>query len=307
MPLDGRAPYPHWPLPARPELLYPDGKRMAVYLGVNLEHFVLGHPSTSRSGVTAGLPVDPLNHGWRDYGLRVGFWRMLEAIDRNRLPVSVLINSEAARNYPDVVAAGRERGWAFLGHGRTNSELWTAMDEAEERSRLREIVETLTATTGAAPRGWLGPALSETERTLDLLAEHGFSYSLDWVADDQPFPLLVAGERRFASVPYSIELNDIPAFLDDSLAPDQFARMIVDQFTVLHDEARTRAGAVMCVALHPFLVGQPFRYKYLLEALTAISGHDDVWYANSDEIAQWYLDGPYDVAAAAVEAYRDEH
>lgn len=299
MPLDGDAPYRHWPLPTRPPLVYPGGKRMACYVALNLEHFQLGRASTSRSGVTAGLPVDPLNHGWRDYGVRVGFWRLLKAIDRHRLPVTVLINSEAAKNYPDLVAAGRERGWAFLGHGRTNSELWTGMDEPTERARLEEIVSVLTTTTGTAPKGWLGPALTETENTLELLAELGFTYSLDWVADDQPFPL-IAGDHRFVSVPYSIEINDIPAFLDESLTPEQFTQMVIDQFQVLHEEARTAPGSVMCVSLHPFLVGQPFRYRHLERALEAISGHDDVWYANSDEIAQWYLENRYDAAVEAM-------
>ncbi|WP_336660014.1 polysaccharide deacetylase family protein [Leucobacter sp. USHLN153] len=297
-----REPYRHWPLEGRPRLEYPGGKKMAVYLAVNIEHFDLGRRSTSRTGVTAHLPVDPLNHGWRDYGARVGFWRMLEAIDRFQLPVSTLLNSDAALAYPEIVAEGRDRGWAFLGHGRSNSEMWTGFDEAAERAGLQRIVEVLEATTGSRPKGWLGPALTETEHTIPLLAEHGFTYSLGWVADDQPVPI-DAGGAPFASVPYSIEINDIPVFVDQSLTPADFTDMIVDQFEVLHEESQRRPGAVLAISLHPFLVGQAFRHKHLLAALEAVSGHDDVWYANSDEIADWFLAERHTAAQASIDAY----
>jgi peptidoglycan/xylan/chitin deacetylase (PgdA/CDA1 family) len=295
-------PYRHWPLAGRPPLVYPGGKRMAVYLAVNIEHFDLGRRATSRTSVTADLPVDPLNHGWRDYGARVGFWRMLDAIDRFQLPVSTLLNADAALAYPEIVAEGRDRGWAFLGHGRSNSELWTGFDEATERAKLERIVEVLESTTGSSPNGWLGPALTETSHTIPLLAEHGFSYTLGWVADDQPVPV-DAGGVPFASVPYSIEVNDIPVFIDQALTPADFTEMIVDQFEVLHEEAQTRPGAVFAISLHPFLVGQAFRHKHLLEALEAVSGHGDVWYANSDEIAEWFLREKHDEAQASIDAY----
>ncbi|WP_326569392.1 polysaccharide deacetylase family protein [Amycolatopsis rhabdoformis] len=297
-----REPYRHWPIDGRPELRYPGGKVLACYVALNIERFDLGRPATSRTGVTAGLPVDPLNHGWRDYGARVGFWRLLEALDRFELPVSTLLNADAALAYPEIVAAGRERGWAFLGHGRSNSELWTGFDRDTERAALREIVRVLTETTGARPRGWLGPALTETANTLGLLAELGFTYSLDWIVDDQPVPL-DAGGTPFLSVPYSIEINDIPAFVDQGLTPAQFTELVVDQFEVLHAEAARRPGAVFSVSLHPFLVGQPFRHKHLLTALEAISGHHDVWYANTDEIARWFLADRYEQATQAI----DEH
>jgi allantoinase len=282
-------PYRHWSHAGRPARLFPGGKRMACYLAVNIEHFELGLPATSRTAVTARLPVDPLNYGWRDYGVRAGFWRMLRAIDRHRLPVSVLLNSDAATRYPEIIAAGVERGWAYLGHGRTNSRLWTGMDRQAERAALTDIRDVLTATTGRAPRGWLGPALTETGHTVDLLAELGFTYSLDWIADDRPFPIDVASQSPFASIPYSIEINDIPVFVDQGLPPAVFEHMVIDQFETLRAESHELPGAVFSLSLHPFLVGQPFRAKYLSRALAAISDFDDVWYANTDEIAEWYL------------------
>ncbi|MFJ3473426.1 polysaccharide deacetylase family protein [Microbacterium maritypicum] len=282
-------PYRHWPGNDRPARTFPGGKTLACYVAVNIEHFHLGRPATSRTAVTAALPVDPLNYGWRDYGVRVGFWRMLRELDRFDLPVSVLLNADAATRYPEIVGAGRDRGWAFLGHGRTNSQLWTGLSAKAERTALTEVRDILSATTGSVPRGWLGPALTETEHTVDLLAELGFQYSLDWIADDMPFPIEVASGVPFASVPYSIEINDIPVFVDQGLPPAAFTEMVVDQFETLRAESHRHPGAVFSISLHPFLVGQPFRARHLAAALEAISDRTEVWYANTDEIADWYL------------------
>lgn len=293
------SPYEYWPIDARPPIGWPDGKRMACYVGLNIEHFVMGKHATSRTAVTAGLPYDPLNYGWRDYGLRVGFWRTLGLLDELGWPASVLLNADAALRYPEVVAAGVSRGWAFLGHGRTNSELWTGIEPDDERVALQKLTADLTGATGSAPRGWLGPAFTETPSTLALLAENGFTYSLDWNADDQPFPMSVPG-ARFISVPYTIEVNDITAFIGQDVTPRQFTEMIVDQFEVMYEEAARRPGSVFSVALHPFITGQPFRHKWLANAFREIAGRDDVWYTTTDEVAAWYLENHYDTASAAL-------
>jgi allantoinase len=296
-------PYRDWPIVDRPPLTPPEGKSMAFYIAMNIEHFHPGVRATSRAAVTAGLPVDPLNHGWRDYGTRVGIWRLIELLDDLGLKSSVMLNADAAQAYPRIVAAGRERGWAWVAHGATNSRLWTGFeDDGAERAALAEVVDGIEAATGRRPRGWLGPALTETASTLPLLAELGLTYSLGWgVADDQPFPLDVPGARMIA-VPYSIEVNDIPVFLDQSTTADQFATMIVDQFELLHDEAQRRPGAVFGLSLHPFLVGQPFRIRALARALSTIRSHEDVWFATTDEIADWYLATAYDEARRSLDA-----
>lgn len=291
-------PYRYWPIVERPPIDYPEGKRSAFYIGLNIEHFHLGRPATSITPLTATLPVDPLNYGWRDYGTRVGIWRMIELLDKVELRASVLLNAEVCENYPQIVAAGVERDWAWLGHGITNSSLWTGIEREEERRLLQGIVKTITTATGKAPRGWLGPALTETENTLALLAELGFSYSLDWVADDQPFPFEIEG-KRFASVPYSIEINDIPAFLDQGMAPSTFRQAIVDHFDLLREESKRRPGGVLGVSLHPFLINQPSRHRYLVEALEYVRQFDDVWCTTSDDIAGWYLENHYDEAVEA--------
>jgi peptidoglycan/xylan/chitin deacetylase (PgdA/CDA1 family) len=216
--------YDYWPIVDRPRLEWPDGKRLAFYLGLNIEHFQLGKPSTSLFPGTAMLPIDPMNHGWRDYGTRVGVWRMIEVLDQLGMKASVLLNADVCQEYPEIIEAGVARDWAWLGHGHTNSSYWAGMEEAEEQAGLQRIVTDITAATGKAPRGWLGPALTETERTPDLLSEAGFSYTMDWINDDQPYPMNVRGDGRFISVPYSAEINDIPAFLALGASPETFSR-----------------------------------------------------------------------------------
>jgi allantoinase len=272
-------------------------------VAMNIEHFHPGVRATSRAAVSAALPVDPLNHGWRDYGTRVGIWRLIELLDDLGLRSSAMLNADAAEAYPRIVEAGRRRGWAWIAHGATNSALWTAFaDAAHERAALTDVTERIERATGVRPRGWLGPALTETADTPALLAELGYTYSLGWgVADDQPFPLDVAGGARMIAVPYSIEVNDIPVFLDQSTTAEAFADMILAQFGVLRAEAARRPGAVFGLSLHPFLVGQPFRIPALRRALEAIVACDDVWLATSDEIADWYLDTAYDAARRALD------
>ncbi|MFZ0042004.1 MAG: polysaccharide deacetylase family protein [Solirubrobacteraceae bacterium] len=297
-------PYRYSPIVERAPIEYPEGKRCAVYIGLNIEHFHLGTPSTSVTALTAALPVDPMNFGWRDYGTRVGVWRMIELLDELELRASVLLNSEVCDNYPQIVAAGVARDWAWVGHGVTNSALWTGMGPDAERELLRGIVDTIAKATGQPPRGWLGPALTETEHTPALLAELGFTYTLDWVADDQPFPLELDG-RRLISVPYSVEVNDIPAFLDRGMSAAEFGQAIVDHLELLRAESAQRPGGVLGVALHPFLINQPSRHRYLVEALKRIRGFDDVWFTTSDEVANWYLKHYYDAAVgSAIDAPR---
>ncbi|MEU7482031.1 polysaccharide deacetylase family protein [Lentzea sp. NPDC042327] len=271
--------YDYSPIIDRPPLAWPNGARVAVYVGLNVEHFLLGTPSTSIWPGTAELTPDPLNHGWRDYGPRVGIWRTIDALDRHGLRASVLLNSLAARRYPRIVEAGVERDWAWLAHGETNSKLHTGLTEEREREVLADVVNTIEDATGIRPRGWMGPGLTETSRTPELLAELGLSYVLDWTADDQPFRLTVPG---MISVPYSVELNDL--MLLDRSGPD-FLRMVEDQYEVLHAEG----GRVLALALHPFVTGQAFRHKYLDRALAHLAAAPDVWLTTSDDIAEHYL------------------
>jgi len=278
--------YDYSPIIERPKLQLPKGARVAFWIGLNIEYFELGKPSTSIYGGTASLPVDPLNHGWRDYGTRVGIWRTMEILDRHKMRASVLLNADVCRHYPQIIREGNKRNWAWLAHGRNNSTLQAGMELEQERAYLADVVNTIKDATGKQPKGWLGPALSETFNTPDLLEELGLTYICDWCADDQPFPLKTK-KGGMISVPYSIEVNDIPLFIGQGMTGPDFARLVMDQFDVLYKEGK-KNPRVMALALHPFLIGQPFRSKYLDKALAYIRSHKDVWLPTSDEIAEWY-------------------
>ena len=284
--------YSYSPIVDRPKLEWPDGKRLAFWLGVNIEHYEVDKPSTSLFAGTATLVPDPLNYGWRDYGVRVGIWRMIDAFDRLGLRASVALNADVCSRYPQIIEAGVRRNWAWLAHGKNNSTFQAFMTPDEERAYLTDVVDTIERATGMRPRGWLGPALTETLHTPEILAELGLTYVCDWCADDQPFPLDVKAGPMI-SVPYSIEVNDIPLFVGKSFSGEEYYQIVVDQFDQLYEEGAT-SGRVMCLALHPFIISQPFRHKYLVKALEYICSHDGVWKTTGDEIADWYFKHGYD-------------
>ncbi len=277
--------YGYSPITEREPIEWPGGARVAVYVGLNVEHFLFGRPSTSIWPGTADLVPDPLNHGWRDYGARVGIWRTMASLDRHGLRASVLLNSTVAEQYPQIIRAGIDRNWAWLAHGTTNSTLHTDLSPDEERRTLTDIVDTITAATGQRPHGWMGPGLTETLNTAQLLAELGLSYVLDWTADDQPFRLNVPG---MISVPYSVELNDLVLFSTGRTGPD-FVQMVRDQYEQLSADAATPSGGrVLALALHPFVTGQPFRAKYVDQALAFLAAQPDAWLTTSDDISAHY-------------------
>ncbi|GAA4634405.1 polysaccharide deacetylase family protein [Actinoallomurus vinaceus] len=275
--------YDYSPITERSPISWPGDARVAVYVGLNIEHFLIDRPSTSIWPGTAELVPDALNYGWRDYGPRVGVWRVLESLDRHGVRASVLLNSDVVHHYPQIIKAGLERDWAWLAHGRTNSILHTGMTRDEERAVLTEVVETIAEATGRRPRGWMGPGLTETFDTPALLAELGLTYVLDWTNDDQPYPLNVPG---MISVPYTVELNDLGLFGKGTTGPE-FVRIVQDQYEQLRADSRD-SGRVMALALHPFVIGQAFRAKYLDQALAYLAAQPDVWLTTSDEIAEHY-------------------
>jgi allantoinase len=283
--------YDYWPIVDRPRLVLPNDARIAVWFGVNVEHYEVDKPSTSIFGGTAMLQPDPLNYGWRDYGPRVGIWRMMDVLDKYGARASVLLNSDVCARYPRIVEEGNKRGWKWLAHGKNNSMFQTGMSEDDERRALADMVATIKQSTGQAPRGWLGPALTETFNTPNLLTEVGVEYILDWCNDDQPYPVNVSSGRMI-SVPYSIELNDVSIFAGKSMPPQAFYQIVVDQFDVLYAEG-AQSGRVMALCLHPFIINQPFRHKYLDQALAYITSHEGVWLTTSDDIASWYYERHY--------------
>lgn len=274
------------PIVRRPRWTLPGGARVAVWVIPNIEHFHFDRPSTSVSQAGIGLVPDVLNYSWRDYGVRVGIWRMMEVMERYGVTGTVALNSEVCSRYPEIIEAGNRLGWEWMGHGHSNSILWSGFDEASERDMIRDVLDTIEAASGKRPRGWLSPALTETANTLDLLAEVGIEYVANWVNDEQPYPMKVK-RGRLVSMPYSIEVNDIPACMSYKLSGPEFGRLIRDQFDVLYEDGKT-TGRVMAISLHPFLTGHPHRSKYFEQALRHIAQRTDVWFARGQEILDWY-------------------
>lgn len=238
----------HSPIIERARLALPDGTRVAFWIGLNIEHYQVHKPATSIFGGTAGLQCDPLNHGWRDHGPRVGIWRLVDLLDKCHMRASVLLTADVSEAYPQIIREGNKRGWVWLAHGKYNSIFEAGMSMEEERAYLRDVVGTIERETGQRPKGWPGPALIETSDTPEILVELGLSYVLDWRSDDQPFPLEVKAGRMI-SVPYSIELNDVSLFLGKSLSGQDFAQTIMDEFDLLYQQGQ-HSARVMCLALH---------------------------------------------------------
>ena len=278
--------FPYSPILDRKPLRWPKGARVAVWVIPNIEHFLFDRPSTSVTHVTTTLVPDVLNYSWRDYGVRVGIWRLMEVMERHGFKGTVALNSDVCAHYPRIIEEGNRLGWEWMGHGTNNSTLINRQAEAEERALIAGVVETIAGATGTHPRGWLSPALSESHRTLDILAENGIDYVGNWVNDEQPYPMRVKSGSML-SLPYSIEINDIPVFLDQKQSGETFGRMICDQFDGLYEDG-AKSGRVMAIALHPFLIGHPHRSKHFAQALGHIASRQEVWLAKGGEIVDWY-------------------
>ena len=280
----GHGRYGYSALPTRPVYDWPEGKRLAVYLGLNLECFAFGE-GLGAELAPGGPQPDVLNYAWRDWGNRVGAWRIRDLLDGFGLPASVLVNSNLYRDCPGLIEAFRARGDEIVAHGRTNAERQGDRDEAGERALIAEATAELTRQEGVAPAGWLGPWISQSHVTPDLLAEAGYRYLLDWSHDDQPTWFATRGGRRILAVPYPQELNDIPAIVARKETGRQFAEAIVDAFDEMLEQSRA-APLVMGIALHPYIVGQPHRLRPLRRALGHIAAHrTEVWLTTAGGIA----------------------
>ena len=271
---------------SRKPLRWPDNASLAVWFIINIEHFHIDIPSTSGAGSSPA--PDVRDYAWRDYGNRVGIWRIMEVLDKLNIRATVALNSEVCSHYPVIIEEGKRRGWEFMGHGLTNSRYLRNVSEAEEREIIRTAIKTVAGAVGKAPRGWLGPGLVETFNTPDILAEEGISYVCDWCSDDQPF-LMKVKKGKLLSVPYTVELNDLPAYTNLHLTPTQFEKIIRDQFDVLYKES-AKTGRVMPIAVHPYLSGQAFRIGAVERALEYIKSQGNVWFATGGEIADWYYE-----------------
>jgi peptidoglycan/xylan/chitin deacetylase (PgdA/CDA1 family) len=264
----------------------PNDAKVALWVIPNVEYFPFDLPSTPINPACAHLVPDVLNFSWRDYGTRVGIWRIMDILDEAGIRATSATNALVCDYFPEYIEEAKRRGWEFMCHGLTNARGMGGMNEKDERETIFQSVEKLTRSTGKAPQGWLGPALAETMRTPDILKEAGLEYVSDWVNDDQPYYMNTL-RGPLVSMPYTIELNDIQVFLRGGYTPEQYYRMLIDQFEVLYEEG-ARSARVMGISLHPFIAGVAYRSKYLRKALLEITASSGVWLATGGEIVSWF-------------------
>jgi len=277
--------YPYSAITRRSDYAWPKSRRLAVYVGLNIEHFAFGAGLGACIGPKSHEP-DILNYSWRDYGNRVGVWRCLDLFGQLGVRVGALINTALYDYCPEVIEACVKRGDELIGHGHTNSERQGEMTEMLEKALLNYCRERIENQSGQKVQGWLSPWISESFVTPDLLQENGYSFVMDWPADDQPF-WLKTRSGPILSVPYPAELNDSASIIHRENTPQQFADMIVDQFDEMVEQCAAQP-LVMTLSLHPFVVGQPFRLPSLRKALKHCTEHakrERVWWTTPGQVA----------------------
>lgn len=282
LPTHGR--YDHSGIDSRPVYDWPDGTRLAVYFAMNVEVFAYGEGRGAGVAPPEQAASDSV-YSWRDYGNRVGFWRLMDLFDSLGLPCEHQVNTAVYEHCPDIAARIRARGDEVLGHGVTNSHEQGGLSEADERALIEHCTEVITREEGAAPTGWMSPWLSNSAVTLDLLQEAGYRYCMDWTCDDQP---VWARTRsgRILLMPYPIETNDNRALVWFRYSSEEYADMLVDTFDEMREQAAS-APLVMPVSLHPFVVGRPYRLRQLRRALRHIAAAGDaVWITRPGDICR---------------------
>jgi allantoinase len=278
--------YEYSAIPERPVYDWPEGKRLAVYIALNIEHFSFGE-GLGHTPTNIGTQPDVRNYSWRDYGLRVGIWRIFDLLDEFNIPCSHLFNTSVYDYAPPIPTRIRKRDDEFIGHGYTNSEQQGVLSEKEERQLIEKVTAQFRQHEGAGPDGWMGPWISESPHTPDLLKEAGCSYLMDWSADDQPM-WMTTRAGPILSIPYHIEINDSPAQLTRRHSADDFTRIVTAHFDEQLRQCE-KQPLVFSLALHTFVVGQPYRLAGLRDILTHITNHaeiDKVWFTRPGEIYQ---------------------
>jgi allantoinase len=273
----------------RPDYSWPKSRRLAVYVGFNLEHFDFGAGLGAALGPKGPEP-DVLNYSWRDYGNRVGVWRCLELFDQLGIRVGALVNTSLYDYCPEVVDAFVKRGDELIGHGHSNSVRQGAMSEAAEKSLLQYCRDRIRKESDVSVAGWLSPWISESFVTPDLLHETGYRYTLNWCHDDQPVEMKTRGGKIW-SIPYPQEVNDIPAIMVRQMDARDFADLIVDNFDEMMEQSRAQP-LVMGIALHSYIVGQPYRLRHLRRALQHIVKEKRAWFTTPGAMCKWVGETP---------------
>jgi allantoinase len=275
------------PISQRKKLTLPNGARLVLWVIVNVEEWDMNEtmPRTVLTPPAGGSPMPDIpNWAWHEYGNRVGFWRMLEVFDDLNVPAVLAINGSAIARYGAIVEAAKQRNWEFIGHGFSQKNMQKV---ADEKADIEKTSAAIREVTGKNPRGWLGPGLTETWDTPDLLAEAGYDYVCDWVLDDEPV-VLKTRSKPIVNLPYTQECNDVAMMLIQHHKASEYFDRALDQFEQLYRDARDSAR-VMALVVHPYIMGAPHRLKYFRNALAHIRGHDGVVCWTGEQILDWYL------------------
>ena len=286
------------PISQRPKMVLPGGARMVVWVIVNVEEWNIDEPMprTVLTPPAGGQPSPDIpNWAWHEYGNRVGFWRMLEVFDQFKIPAVLAVNGSCFKTYPQIAEAARSRGWEFLGHGFIQKNMQKVENEAEA---IRLTTEAIRQFSGKPPRGWLGPGLTETWETPDLLQEAGYDYVCDWVLDDQPVELKTRSGASITNIPYTQECNDVAMMLIQHHSAREYFDRAMDQFDQLYEDSRNSAR-VMALVVHPYIMGAPHRLKWLRQIFERLSARKDVLFWTGEQILDWYLAEQAHHAAAA--------
>jgi len=291
--------YDYWPYRDRPKIVWPGGKKLAFWIAPNIEYYEFDPPvNPSRPGWPKPAP-DVVGYSQRDWGNRIGHWRLMELLDKYGMRGSISLSVGLIDHHPEIIEACVARHWEFFSHGIYNTRYSYQMTEAQERAVLEDSIQSVLQATGQRIRGYLAPALTHTERTLELIAEYDFWYSCDSFQDDQPQPLKTRS-GKLMSMPYSLEVNDVITYSVFGMSPTRYADVLKRQFDQLLEEGE-KSGTVMCIPLHAYLVSQPNRIRAFEEALKHIAGHaDDVWITTAVEIAAFYREQCWDRTIADV-------
>jgi peptidoglycan/xylan/chitin deacetylase (PgdA/CDA1 family) len=281
-----RARVDYAPITRRPKLRLPDDARVAVWTIVNVEHW---NPAGAMPRAVLPPPMgqallpDVPNWAWHEYGMRVGFWRFRDPLSSRHLKATFAVNGSACSVYREACTAARDAGWEFIGHGFVQKPMHKVDDQ---RAAIARTMQAIAELTGKPPRGWESPGLTETDETLDLLAEAGIEYVADWVLDEQPVPLATR-TGSMVSIPYTVEINDVVISAVQLQPSDEILRRGRDQFDRLYLDGAT-TPRVMAISIHPYLTGVPHRIRYLEALYDHILGHEGVVMWTGAEILDWY-------------------
>jgi allantoinase len=297
--------YDYFSYKNRPKIVWPGGKKLAFWVAPNIEFYELNPPKNpSRTAWPHPYPAVP-GYSIRDYGNRVGHMRQMQLLDKYGIRGSISLSTALCAHHPEIISLCAERDWEFFTHGIYNTRYTYGMSEEQERSMILESMDTIEKAVGKRPAGYLAPALSHSDTTIDLFAELGGIYTCDLFHDDQPTPVRVRNGKRFVSVPYSLELNDTIVYVVNKIPPRRYGQMIKDAFDRLYEEG-AQSGTVMCIPTHNYQVSCPHRMKAYEEALEYITGHADVWVTTGREIAAHYLANHYDSVASHIEGTKTQ-